>query len=256
MGNYKEKILPRVYEDYKEMLEEDTEDGLPSNVGNFFSSLGTSFATLGICEYLINQDITDMKNYLYNAVVAAERTLKIYDAKKNNKITIGLSMMNFQSLYYGIISEHMESIFSFATLMGGRKEAEDGATTIHVINLGYTLKYITLDDYTKAGFYLEKIKGRALEKYNYGLIEILEGIINGNTQLVEEGLKKRLKYHSRSNQFLDCPEQFLSIEVIALAKLAGMKGLKVTLNDELAPMEIIEQGDVPYQLAKIMTCPY
>ena len=154
--NYRDEVLPRVYNDYIEMLTEDTVEGLPSNPSNFFSGLSTgTFKTLGICEYVINHDISALKKYFYNSVVAAQRVLELHDADNGLRVTTGVSMMNFWSLYQGIISGNSEAVNQFAQLMGGRDKMEKKRTTIHVYNIGYALKYIVMDNLEKAREFID-----------------------------------------------------------------------------------------------------
>lgn len=255
--NYRVEVLPRVYNDYLEMLKEDTIEGLPSNPSSFFSGLSTgAFKGLGICEYVINHDVLALKQYFYNSVVAAQRVLELYDADNGLKVTIGVSMMNFWSLYQGIISGNIDAVKSFAKLMGGRDVMEKKRTTIHVYNLGYALKYIVLDDQEKAREFIDEIHRNSSDEYNYGLYEILDGILTQNVESLMTGLEMRLQQHKKSNEFKNCPDEFLSIEVLALTKLAKMKGIDVQIESELAPMEIINDIETEYDLLKIMTFEY
>lgn len=64
---------------------------------------------------------------------------------------------------------------------------------------------------------------------------------------VNTGISKRLNYHKKSKEFKNSPDEYISIEIIALIKLARLKGLDVTIDDAIVPMEIINSTNVEYR---------
>lgn len=253
-SDYRETVVPQIFNRYKRMLDKSTMKGLPSNPAGVYAGLSSvQLKNLGICEYLLNNDIVKLKNYFYNSVVAASRVLELYDANNDLEVTMGVSMMNFWSLYQGLISENMEATIKFAKLMGGRDEMEVEATSIHVYNLGYALKYLVLGDKENAKKFVDEIGNNSSNAYNLGLFDTLDGIIRMDKDSVEIGIGKRLKYHKKSKEFKKSPEEFLSLEVIALAKLAIINGLDINIDENVAPMEIIKNTNVDYTLIEIMT---
>lgn len=256
-SNYRDEVLPQVYERYNGIMSKYTLKGLPQNPSNLFSGLcAGTLKSLGICEYLINHNTEMSKNYFYNSVVAARRVLELYDANNGLEVTMGVSMMNFWSLYQGIISENEEATIAFAEVMGGRDEMEKKATTKHVYNLGYALKYIVLNENDKAENYVQQIEKNKSDTYNVGLDEIFRGLLELDNAKTQSGLEKRLANHKRSREFKNTPDEFFSIEVVALTKLAESKGLKIDLDDVIAPREVIEKSTVNFELLEIMKLPY
>ncbi len=251
---YRETVVPQIYNRYKRMLGKSTMKGLPDNPAGVYAGLSSvQLKSLGICEYLLNNDVVKLKNYFYNSVVAASRVLELYDAENDLEVTMGVSMMNFWSLYQGLISGNMDATIKFAELMGGRDKMEVEATSNHVYNLGYALKYLVLGDKESAKKYIDEIEKNSSNAYNLGLFEILDGIIRKDKDSVEVGISKRLKYHKKSKEFKKSPEEFLSLEIIALVKLARINGLDINIDEDVAPMEIISTTNVDYELIKIMT---
>lgn len=256
-SNYRDEVLPQEYERYKGILSKYTLNGLPKNPSNLFSGLcAGTLKSLGICEYLINSNTEMLKNYFYNSVVAARRVLDLYDEKNGLVVTMGVSMMNFWSLYQGIISENQEATIAFAQAMGGRDEMEKKATTKHVYNLGYALKYIVLNENEKAEKYVQQIQKNRADEYNVGLEEIFRGLLELDNAITQSGLEKRLDNHKRSREFKNTPDEFFSIEIIALTKIAESKGLKIDLDDVIAPREVIEMSTVNFELLEIMKLSY
>ena len=102
----------------------------------------------------------------------------------------------------------------------------------------------------------DEIHRSSSDEYNRGLYEILDGILTQNADGLMAGLEMRLQQHKKSKEFKNCPDEFLSIEVLALTKLARMKGIDVQIESELAPMEIINDAEAEYDLLKVMTFEY
>ncbi len=246
MGKAFLKELPRIYSSFTQYLDEDIAkirmDGLPIGVGYFFVSRALRLRTLAICEYLINQNIGLMKIKMYNAALCGLRSIEWFDEKKDElNVSNSLSLSTSRYLEFALISENIELIKEVAKKLGGRGALDSKDIGNEALYSGYALKYIVMNDYSKALEYIEKLHAmKKLAKYNLNEGNALLGIINGDSEQVNTALVIMLAEHKKFRSYSNTEEEFICIRVLAFSKLAISKGILITIDEDLAPREIID----------------
>ncbi len=252
--SYREEWFPQVYNDRKCAIDKDFEtykkEGLPENPINLYSFTSMDLATIAVGRYAVDKDISGMKNDYYNAAIAKEKAIRYFDAHPEKKYAGKASMLALTGLEYAIMSNSKALQIRYATLLGGRGTAIDRASTDkHTCNWGYALKYTVLGDDVQAMAYVEKLTDKSRQQLTYCLKAILER----NEEEVNRWLLETIKKRKRSKIEKETQGEILCMIAIVLAKLALMRGITVTIDDLIAPKELIELEEVDYHLVDIVT---
>jgi len=223
---------------------------VPDNfISTYLDAIASSYSTLAVCEFLTNHNALKFKLYFHLAGKIQELSFHKYD-DKSMIIDMGLvSWVHYQRFLMALLSDNKELIESLTNLVGGRPEVDKKKGSKLVNNVGYAVKYILLDDYDKAGKHVDVLKSIAGQKnmklYN-GFGGVLDGILKNDEEKVNKELEYMLQCHKKRRDHKDTPEQFLSIPALGLAKLAIIKGIKVTVENDLMPLELLERHDITY----------
>lgn len=253
------KKLPLVYDSITQYLDEDNAkvklDGLPIGAGYFFASRALSLRTLAICEYLINQNIGLMKTKMYNAALCGLSSIKWFDEKKDElNVSNSLSLHNSKYLEFALISENFELIKEIAEKLGGRGALDSKDIGKEGLFSGYALKYIVMNEHSKAREYIEKLHAmKKLSKYNLNEGNALLGIISRDSEQVNTALVNMLAEHKKFKSYSNTTDELICIRVLAFSKLAISKGILITIDEDLAPREIINPTEgLDYELIEFL----
>ncbi|WP_066494839.1 hypothetical protein [Abyssisolibacter fermentans] len=241
-----------VYEHQKKKLERKQtkykKTGLPSNPINFYSFLSGTLETIAIGDFILHKDINSFKNNLYNACQAYIKAVEFYDRNGIEESKSFMSMVSYRELLRAIASDSVEATNKIAHLMGDRGEVDAADIDKFTYHWGYALKYIVLDRYKDALNHLDKIKDKKRNMFADYLRSIIEGDKTGALSNIELIISQQ----KNSKATKGTPHELLSITVIALVKLALLKGIDITVNDKIAPLELIVKTEVDYILNKIL----
>jgi hypothetical protein len=109
------------------------------------------------------------------------------------------------------------------------------------------MKYLVLDNTEEVVKHLEAID-KLKKKPDLGYEKVFKAIVEKDEKLLDEGLRYLIDRHKKNGEYKGTPDELFSIPAVALAKLAKLKGIKVEIDDEIAPAEVIEKHDVNYEL--------
>jgi len=247
-----DEYLKELYSDRVEHLSK-VEELLKKQGANIpYIYMGMEFdrSTLGIVEYLLNNNITESKKNFYRSSLAREWTYEAYDSGEY-KISKGyVTTYVYESLFYVILSGNKERAIYMANLFGGRPKEEKDDFYPSIL-LGYGLKYVILDDKENAYEYINKLEEskdkRGMKQYNKGYKRVYKGIIDRDEKEVNEGLLFMLKNHkARMKRNGNTLEQYFAYDSMALAMIAKDRNINLTINHELLPLEYLEPVNIEY----------
>lgn len=236
-------------EEYNMMIKE--------NLGNtawLYNEIEFNRNSLGILEFVLNNNIVESKKNFYRSTLAREWTYEAYDKGEYEIDKEYVTTYVYESLFYAILSGQMERAIYMANLFGGRKEVEKDDFFSNIL-LGYGLKYVILDDKENAYEYINKLEEskekRGMKQFYSGYRRVYKGIIDRDENEFKEGLLFMLKNHkSRMKKNGNTLEQYFAYDSIALAMIAKERGLKI--ENELLPLEFLETSEIDYSELSIV----
>lgn len=246
-------IFPEIFQERKESISRTIHKIKKNSVKENFidrhvSSLAYGYNTIGMGEWLVNADVVAAKKNFYLEAKMQELLFKKYDDKSIIVSPAFVNMSSYLRLLSALISDSSQLIDSLANLIGNRpKEEEDGHPFAD--NVGYAIKYILLNEDAKAKIHIDTLLGmeKAEEmKLRIGYGRVLKAILDIDEKAVNEGLKVMIDCYKKDREYKDSPEEFFSIPVLGFAKLAIRRGIKIYINDTIAPKEILEMHGIEY----------
>lgn len=220
------------------------------NIPLIYHEIEIERITLGIVEYLLNNNIYESKKNFYKSTLAREWT---YEAYNNGIYTISKNYVTtyvYESLFYAILSGDKERAVQMANIFGGREEDEKEDFLANKL-LGYGLKYVILDDKKNAYDYINKIEENknetGMKQFNGGHKRVYKGIIDRDKNEFNDGLLFMLKNHkARMKRNGNTLEQYFAYDSIALAMIANERGINIEIEHELLPLKYLETANIEY----------
>lgn len=247
------KVLPEIFQEREESINR-TITKIKTNsvkvnfIDRHMSGLARGYETLGIGEWLLHADAIAAKKNFYLEAKIQEILFRKYDDKSMIVSPAYVNMSSYLRLLPALNSDSRELIDSLAKLIGNRPKAEaDGHPFAD--NVGYAIKYLLLNKDTKAKIHIDILLGMENDeelKLRIGYGRVLKGIFDKDENSVNDGLKVMIDGYKKDNNYKDSPEEFFSIPVLAFAKLAIRKGIKVSIDDPIAPKEILAFNEIQY----------
>lgn len=165
-----------------------------------------------------------------------------------------INAYSYPVLFYGILSGNMEITRQRAELFG-KYDNEEKDVHPYSRLLGFSLKYVILNDVSKANEWLDILDN---EKETRGMKELvnghgraMRGLINLDEKEFNKGLEKMLKTNvSRMKKEGYTLEQYFAYDSVALAMLAKARGINVTVEHELLPTEYFIETSIEYDEIK------
>ncbi len=223
---YKEHLLSR-----GKMLEEFKIEGFPKNPVGCLTGIIGDYEIIAMAEYVLNNNMNKAKNIYYNMAMGLKEAADLIYTKYPEE---PFCMTNHLDMYYGILSDNRELILDLFERLGKRKRDDRGH--IETRMNGWALKYIILGEDEKALEYVEKLEKR---KGTRGLEIVFRGILDDDIDKIHDGLEYMVKKHRRSKNFGGYHNIF-NYEVIAIAKVAEMRGFDIKFDNPMAPNEFIK----------------
>ena len=213
-------------------------------------SLEYTYFSLGIISYCYHGNVELSKKYFYQATLCTEWNMEHYDEYKEKLYPELVTTYSYPSLYYAILSCNKEHRKKRAELFGKYAELEKNDYFSNIL-LGYSLKYVILNDKQMANQWLdelEKAKGkRGMKQFVEGHGNAMRGIINEDAELFQLGLKKMLStYVARMKREGNELHQYFAYEAIALALLAKERNISIDIEHNLLPKEYLEETEIDY----------
>jgi hypothetical protein len=247
-GNYFPEVFIRILERRDRKIGSLKTNGLPKNAASFYDGLLNDFKDAAIGEIIINSDVIKSKQNFFLAAKIQEILFQKYNANQDSIPYDYVNADTYTRLFISLICDNNEQIVSLARLYGGRPKEEKDDYLFYLL-IGYSTKYLILNDFPKAKEYIEKLKSMETKKdlkmyTGYGIV--LKGIFDKDQNSVNDGLKFMIECHKKLKDFDETPEELLSIAVLGLAKLAIRHGIKLDIDDVVAPKIIIERQQIEY----------
>ncbi len=226
-----EKLYKEFIINVEERLEEFKIEGFPKSPVRCLTRIIGDYDIIAMGEYVLNHNINKSKNIYYNMAMGLKEAVDLIYAKYPEE---PFSMTRHLDMYYGILSDNKELILDLFERLGKRERDDRGH--IETRMNGWALKYIILGEDEKALEYIEKLEKR---KGTRGLEIVFRGILDNDIDKIHEGLEFMVKKHRRSKAF-DPYDKIFNYEVIAIAKVAEMRGFDIKFDNPMAPNEFIK----------------
>lgn len=243
-----------IYEEIKQSVETkigklQSKSVNPNFIDRYYDMLANDYCIIGIGEITLNNDFIAAKKYFYQAAKLQEVLFQRYDSKEMKISSAFVTMNKYNRLLLALLSDSEELTSSLAHLIGGRTREEKDHGHPFSDNVGYAVKYIILDEKEKALENIENLKklesNKDIKPYIAYRI-VLNGIIERNVDSINDGLNLMVENHKRNKTFDDTADELISIPTIGFSKLSEMKGLKISLDDAIAPYAIMKKDIIAY----------
>jgi hypothetical protein len=248
------KLFPEIYEEIKQSITNkisklQSTNINPNFIDRYYEMLANDYCNVGIGEICLNNNIVEAKKNFYMAGKLQESLFQKYDNKEIKVSSSFITMNKYKRLLLAILSDSEELTASLSKLLGGRIKEEKEHGHPFSDNVGYTVKFFTLNEderaYESIGN-LKKVQHQREVQPFKAHINVLVGILERNESIVNEGLYSMIESHKSNDMYKDTADELLSVEVLGFEKLAELKGLRVTINDEIAPYRVLKKDIIEY----------
>ncbi|EGO62499.1 Imm49 family immunity protein [Acetonema longum] len=246
--------FPEIFQERKESVDTTVNKLKTGNVKNNFidrhySSLAYGYSTIGMGEWLLHSDAITAKKNFYLSAKLQEILFQKYDDKKIAVSPSFVVMSSYPRVLLALISDSYQLTDSLARLIGNRPKEERETGHPFADNVGYAIKHLLLNEDAKAKTHIDALLSMENDeelKLQIGYGKVLKGILDADENAVNEGLKVMTDCHKKDDEYKDSPEEFFSIPVLGLAKLAMRRGIKISIDDPIAPKEMLEHHEIEY----------
>lgn len=212
--------------------------------------------TLGILEVCYKGECLIAKQYFYQSSKAQEWFYEEYIKKEYEIEGYEVTTYLYETLYSAILSGSKELRKHMANLFGSCAEEEKNDFLANVL-LGYSIKYVILNDVENAMKYINQLEEnkskRGMKQFAEGHARAFKGLIQREEEEFNKGLEFMLKHHAarmkRNGRKL---EQYFAYDSVALAMLAKERGINITVKHELLPEEYLEETDIDYNTIEVI----
>lgn len=144
-----------------------------------------------------------------------------------------------------------------ANYLGSFVEEEREECNLANTLLGYSLKYVVLDDVDNTMKYINQLEEnkskRGMKQYAEGHARAFKGLVQRDKGEFDKGLEFMLKHHvARMKRDGRKLEQYFAFDSLALAMLAKERGINITVKHELLSEEFLKENDIDYSAIKII----
>ncbi len=218
-------------------------------------SIGKDYAMFGMICFCYHHNIEEGKINFYKALLCDKWLMEKYVNYSDIIFPERINAYSYPSLFYGILSGNMKITRGRAELFGKYEDEEEGVHPYSRL-LGFSLKYVILNDMQKADEWLDLLdqeKGtRGMKQVVDGYGRAMRGLIHLDEKEFNYGLEKMLKTHvSRMKKEGNTLEQYFAYDSVALAMLAKDRGVNVTVKHDLLPEEYFLETRIEYDEIEI-----
>lgn len=87
------------------------------------------------------------------------------------------------------------------------------------------------------------VRKKTWERYFAGAVDIFKGMLNMNSEAIENGINELVLHHAQQEN-PPVVREFLNVEATALAKLAWSRGIKANIESDLIPQEMLPSKEL------------
>lgn len=215
--------------------------------------LRINYMILGMIEACYKAQYRNSKINFFKASKMQEWCYNAYKSQQYNIEKEEVSTYSYETLYFDILSGNKKQCILMANYMGSLEEASDLVYSL----LGYSLKYVVLDDENNAMKYINQLEEnkskRGMKQYAEGHARAFRGLVQRNEMEFNNGLEFMLKHHvarmKRDGRKMD---QYFAYDSVALAMLAKERGMSITVKHELLPEGYLEESNIDYDAIEIL----
>lgn len=246
---YFEQLIKYNTEDLQENI-----DYIINNKGNrkaIVYSMRNQFKELGILEACYKKEYAKAKINFFQASKTQEWFYRNYKNAEHNIPSGEVTTYSFETLYYAILSGGKEQKICMANYLGSFPEEEKEESNLANTLLGYSLKYVVLDDIENGMKYINQLEEnkekRGMKQYVQGHGRAFRGLMQRDEVEFNKGLEFMLKHHvARMRRDGRKIEQYFAYDSVALAMLAKEREINITVKHELLPEKYLEKMDIDY----------
>ncbi len=213
-------------------------------------SMEKDYAMFGMICFCYNRNIKEGKIDFYKAILCNKWLMENYVDYTEIIYPGRINAYSYPALFYGLLSGNMKIARERAELFGKYEDKEQGVHPYSRL-LGFSLKYVILNDIQKANEWLDLLdkekETRGMKQVVDGHGRAMRGLINLDGKELNKGLEKMLKTHvSRMKKEGNTLEQYFAYDSVALAMLAKDRGMNVTVEHDLLPVEYFLETSIEY----------
>lgn len=213
--------------------------------------------TLGIVEACYKKHYNESKRFFFGASKMQEWFYKEYNNKQYNIPSGEVTTYSYETLYFAILSGCKQQRKLMANYLGSFVEEEKEECNLVNTLLGYSLKYVVLDDTDNAMKYINQLEEskskRGMKQFTEGHARAFRGLVQRDEEEFNKGLEFMLRHHvGRMKRDGRKKEQYFAYDSVALAMLAKERGINITVKHELLPEEYLEQTEIDYSAIEVI----
>jgi len=190
-------------------------------------------------QYLVDHSIEGYRESLRKSAKLRLSMVKKYDAGESIDISV-VSLNIYIELFHALAAADFETAYEFARLIGKDSPRSDRSIVHHSdCVMAYAIKYLMLEDTENFNLWHSRLEARTQKKGDksyQGLAKAMKGIGEKDIKMTEEGLMAFSKvFHRIAKQF----GRDMCLDGIGLANLARHQGLKIQIDTEWIPAELL-----------------
>ncbi len=212
---------------------------------------------LAILEICYKKDVCSGKKCYYIASKMQEWEYREFSKSTYNIYNEEVTTYSFETLYDAILSGCSEQMILMANYLGSFEKEEREECNLANTLLGYSLKYVVLDDTDNAMKYINQLEEnkskRGMKQFAEGHARAFRGLVQRDEGEFNKGLEFMLRHHvARMKRDGRKLEQYFAYDSVALAILAKERGINITVKHELLLEEYLEETDIDYSVIEII----
>lgn len=213
--------------------------------GVFTFGLCSEYRGLAVIGFLVERDVNIFRRGLIDATDCYLRLVDRFEA--GDPISPGIfSMMAYKRLLDVLASGDIDKAKALASRMGGRPEIEKKYNRDFESAIGYALKAVLAGDDKIALARIDDLE-KACNHRDYknflSYVPVLKSIVVRDSAALQAAFPGLLECQRRESKgrgmFSDLDDTYISVWGIGLLNLAKSRGLEVTVDDPLIPMELV-----------------
>ena len=221
------------------------------NLSGIVGLLRVNYKILGVVEACYKKQYHNSKEYFFKASKMQEWLYNAYKSKQYKIEKEEVTTYSYETLYLDILSGDKKQRTLMASYMGSFVEEEKEECNLTNTLLGYSLKYVVLDDIDNAMKYINQLEEnkskRGIKQYAEGHARTFRGLVQRDEVEFNKGLEFMIKHHvSRMKRDGRKIEQYFAYDSVALAMLAKERGMNITVKHELLPEGYLEESNINY----------
>ncbi len=193
-----------------------------------------SHASLAIYNFSNEPDVENFKQSFYDCAL-----LKLFSYENFEKPGFYGSSNLFLTSHgfiYSVLSDSDDILSRYS-------QYDDNFLKTYSSSLCKSIKAVYLDDKQMLSLEIEKLykytSKKGVIKHYGGIPKALEGILNNDKSLSMEGISSFLGTHKKQDHLIGLVKDYISLETLAILKLAYRNGLIIDFDHHLVPKELI-----------------